>query len=375
MKHKTKKWAVICTLVCVLALVLSGCGVQVTTLELQLPESVAVGESVSAKLTAEYDKPDAKDEEKEKAFAGLEIVWASSDEAVATVDETGTVMGIASGRATITAAAGNLKAEKEITVLVPLEGVSVPETLELALNKTESAKLEVKPVPENASTDGKFSYTSSDEAVATVDETGTVTAKANGEAVITVTLEGKRAETRVTVTTAATGIGLEKSEGVLYVGGSYTIKAYTEPEDAPQGAYTYTSSDSKIATVSDAGVITAKSAGTAEITVKSAEGFTAVYTITVKNRPATGGNVSGGSTGGETTGSAASGDGGSGTGTDGNNNPPPPSPPPAEGPACGLVGPGHTEVGYCPICDITNGGWGYIEPNGQQGNGLEGDAW
>ncbi|MDO5603398.1 MAG: Ig-like domain-containing protein, partial [Oscillospiraceae bacterium] len=105
------------------------------------------------------------------------------------MDETGTVMGIASGRATITAAAGDLKAEKEITVLVPLEGVSVPETLELALNKTESAKLEVKPVPANAAVTGSATYASSDEAVAAVSADGTVTAKANGEAVITVTLE------------------------------------------------------------------------------------------------------------------------------------------------------------------------------------------
>ncbi|MDO5603399.1 MAG: hypothetical protein Q4G07_11600 [Oscillospiraceae bacterium] len=44
MKHKTKKWAALCAVIIMAALMLTGCGVQVTTLELQLTESVAVGE-------------------------------------------------------------------------------------------------------------------------------------------------------------------------------------------------------------------------------------------------------------------------------------------------------------------------------------------
>lgn len=370
MKYKIGKLAAVFTVVCALCLALSGCSVQVTVLKLELPESINVGESAAAALSADYDNAEAGDADKEKALAELEIVWASSDEAVATVDESGNVTGVTGGSAVISATAGELKAEKEITVLVPLTGIETPKTLELAINKTDSAQLGAKPIPANASVKGEITYASSNEGVATIDAAGTVTAVAEGEAVITATLEGKSAKTQVTVTTAATGIELEKAEGILYIGGSYTIKAHTVPSEAPASSYTFTSSDSKIATVNEDGLVTGKSAGTAAITVKSAEGFEAVYTITVKAKSAASqgggtGTTSGGATGGATGGGGTTG-GDAGTGT-------PPSSQP-DGPACGLVGPGHTEVGYCPICDLENGGWTYGKSDGQQGDGLGGDG-
>ncbi|MDO5602793.1 MAG: Ig-like domain-containing protein [Oscillospiraceae bacterium] len=265
---------------------MTGCGVQAVQLDVALPERINVGEQAQAVLTAVYDKPEAQDEEKAKAFAQLAVVWASSDETVAAVDETGKVTGMAEGTAVIIATAGDLTAEQEITVSVPLEGIEAPELLELAINKTNSAGLGAKPVPENAYTTGVIAYTSSNEAVAMVDEDGTVTAKADGEAVISMTLDGKTAKTKVQVTTAATGIALEKNEGILYVGGSYAIKPYIQPDNAPESTYTFKSENEKVATVNETGVMSAKNAGTAEITVTSAEGFTAVYTLTVKNKPA-----------------------------------------------------------------------------------------
>lgn len=380
MKQTIKKLIAGCAVIAMAALVLTGCGVQVTGLKMQLPERVAVGESVTAVLTAEYDNAEAKDEEKAQALAGLALVWSSSDEAVAIVDENGVVTGVSGGTATITATAGELKVEAAITVFVPLEDIEVPKTLELALNKTESAKLAAKPIPANASVEGLPSFASSDETVATVSVDGTVTAVANGEAVITVTLGGKSAGTKVTVTTAATGIALEKTEGILYVGGSYTLQPYTLPEEAPESSYSYKSGNEAVATVSEAGVITAKSAGTAKITVTSSDGFEVVYTLTVKNKAAAG--TGGGSTGANGVASQNGGTGGNvpSGGNSGNNaaeggTVPPSETPTPEGPACGFVGPGHTEVGYCPICDITNGGHGPGIEDGQQGDGLEGDAW
>lgn len=317
-------------------LLLTACGAKVTGLKMMLAESLPVGDTALAKITAEYDKLDATEEAKAKAFEALGVTYTSSDEAVATVDTAGTVTAVAGGKVTITATAGGLTVSKDMEVLVPLTGVKATETLELVLNKADSGKVDAKPVPENANVEGKPSFTSSDEKVATVDTDGTVTAVANGEAVITTTLDSKTAETKVTVTTAATGIGLENSAGWIYVGGAYTLKPFTVPAEAPASTYTYTSANTGVATVNNSGVITGKSAGSAKITVKSADGFTTEYTITVNvkpappkpkpntnNKPAAGGTTA--------SGGAATGGGGD-TGGGGAPAPAPdPAPPPATG--------------------------------------------
>ena len=155
--------------------------------------------------------------------------------------------------------------------------------------------------PEDA-TGVTFTYTSSDETVATVDETGLVTAVANGEADITVTLtqafpvatvetataESARqpvtltATTHVTVTTAVERIELDKTEGVLTVGSTHKIKAAVLPDTATDQTLTWTSSDEGVATVDASGKVTAKKAGSAVITASCGE-VSAQYKLTVQN--------------------------------------------------------------------------------------------
>lgn len=267
-------------------LLLTACGPKVKGLSMTLAETLPIGDTALAKLTADYDKPEATDEDKAKAFEALGVTFTSSDETIATVDASGKVAAVAGGKATITATAGSISTAKDIEILVPLMGVETTKTLELVKNKTDNGKVDAKPVPANANVEEKPAYASSDEKIATVSADGTVTAVANGEAVITTTLDGKSAETKVTVTTAATGIGLESTAGWIYVGGGYTLKPYTLPAEAPASTYTYTSASTGVATVNANGVITGKSAGSAKITIKSADGFTTEYTITVKVKPA-----------------------------------------------------------------------------------------
>ena len=76
-----------------------------------------------------------------------------------------------------------------------------------------------------------------------------------------------------------TSITLNKTSVSLYRNGTYGLKATV---DNPNGNTTYTSSNSKVASVSDMGKITAKSKGSATITVKN--GFAKVTVkVTVKN--------------------------------------------------------------------------------------------
>lgn len=202
MKRKTAAAVLAAALLCLL----TACGVKITGLA--LPETLALEAGESETLTLEYTTEKETTEEKLAQAAGkLALSWTSSDEAVATVAGDGTVTAVAPGQADITAATedGTLTASCSVTVGVGVTGVEAPETLELQLGETESAALDAKAAPETA-TGVAFTYASSDEAVATVDEKGTVTAVGEGECTIAVKAEGfggTNAESEVKVTVLA----------------------------------------------------------------------------------------------------------------------------------------------------------------------------
>lgn len=131
------------------------------------------------------------------------------------------------------------------------------------------------------------SWTSSKKSVATVDKNGKITATSKeGTAVITVTLASKKtAKVTVTVkmirTTKLTKVPKTLS---LTTGKKYTQKPVVTPSNS-QEKVTYKSSNTKIATVSSTGVITAKKVGKVTITVQSGK-QKATVTLTVKKAPA-----------------------------------------------------------------------------------------
>ena len=117
------------------------------------------------------------------------VAYASSDEAVATVSNDGTVTGVAEGEATITVTTqdGNKSDTATVTVkkaVVNVTGVTLDKTT-LSLEVGATATLNATIAPSNASYKA-VSFTSSDEAIATVDNDGLVTAVAAGTADITV---------------------------------------------------------------------------------------------------------------------------------------------------------------------------------------------
>ncbi len=81
-----------------------------------------------------------------------------------------------------------------------------------------------------------------------------------------------------------TNISLDKSKLSLTIGGSGKLTAFAVPENASEPAVIWKSSDESIATVNE-GVVTGVAAGTATITVKSADGGCfATCTVSVSNR-------------------------------------------------------------------------------------------
>ncbi len=99
-------------------------------------------------------------------------------------------------------------------------------------------------------------------------------------------------------TVAVTGVTLNKTSTTLAIDGTETLTATVAPADATNKAVAWTSDNTSVATVSDAGVVTAKSAGTATITVTTTDGsHTATCAVTVTGGDSgDGGSGDGGST-------------------------------------------------------------------------------
>lgn len=323
-----------------MAVSLVGCGVDITSVG--LPTDIVLEKGETQQLNIEYGTDDKAEQEKiAEAASKLNLTWTSSDETVATVDETGLVTAVGAGEAdiTVSVADANISSTTHIKVVILPTGVEVPETLSLELNGEATKALGAKMTPEDA-TDVKLAYESSDENVATVDENGVVTAVADGECVITtyvtadipataenaetkpvvdevasseaevadsaadseapddavasepedatdssfgVVPDGLSAETKVTVTTKVEQIALSKTEGVLTVGNSVTVTATVTPNNATNATVNWTSSDEKVATVDSNGKVTAVAAGNATITATSeSDGdVSADYALTV----------------------------------------------------------------------------------------------
>lgn len=146
-------------------------------------------------------------------------------------------------------------------------------TLALDVNAAETLSAVVGPFH---TTNKALTWESSDAKIASVDNNGKVTAVAAGTATITATTgNGKSASCNVTVTEAVqppvkvTGVSLNKKTLSLTVGKSQSLAATVSPANAADKSLKWSSSNKSIATVTQAGKVTAKKAGTVTITVAS----------------------------------------------------------------------------------------------------------
>ena len=133
----------------------------------------------------------------------VEVSYASTDEAVATVDKDGKVQVLQPGECDIVTTLtqeGEKVAEKKthIKAFYEVESVTLDKT-EGILTAGNTVTLNAAVLPEEIANETTVTWTSSDEKVATVDENGKVTAIAAGEATITATAGEKSATYKLTV--------------------------------------------------------------------------------------------------------------------------------------------------------------------------------
>ena len=112
-----------------------------------------------------------------------EVNWKSADTSVATITDDGTVKAVGVGSTTIKVTVGNVSASCKVTVVQPVTSISLNKT-SLSLETFDTYQLTATANPSNAY-DKNIVWSSSDTSVATVSETGLVTAVGKGTANIT----------------------------------------------------------------------------------------------------------------------------------------------------------------------------------------------
>ena len=207
-----------------------------------------------------------------------DVIWSSSKEDVATVDQNGHVIAIGKGNTVITAKVGEHKATCNVTVGVPLTSIELNKTA-TTLNKGEKETLNVKYNPTDTDANKDVIWASSDNNIATVTN-GEITAVNGGTATIKAKVGTHEATCTVTVKVPLTGISIDSTAEITTGQNKQLVVTY-QPEDTTDNKEViWSSSKESIATVNSNGLVTAVAPGTAEITA-DVNGKTAKCTVTV----------------------------------------------------------------------------------------------
>ena len=228
-------------------IMLTACGITVTAVH--LPDSVQVNVGATAETAATYETAQDADPAAQQAAADkIDWSWTIGDDSIATVDENGIITGVKGGDTivVVSSADGKMTAKCPVTVSQPLMAIRMDD-IDLQTNGQSSATINYTLVPADT-TEDNVTLSVDDDSVARLDG-NRIIAVNNGETKITATCGIVKTSAKVTVTTKVEQIVLNKTEGVLTVGNTHTIKATVFPEDATDKAVTWKSSDESIATV------------------------------------------------------------------------------------------------------------------------------
>lgn len=219
-------------------------------------------------------------------LTGRSIAWGTSDSTKVRVSPTGLVTAVSLGTATVAATSEGKIGFALVTITpVPVASMTVaPSVVALRIGATQQLTVQTLDAA-GASLSGRVvTWTSTDESKATVSATGLVTALDAGTATITAASELRSAAASITVTQApVAGITLAPDAVTLGIGATQQLLPTLRDVDGhllPGRSVQWSSSAPSIATVSGFGLVTAVSAGTAEIRAVS-EGIEAKTPVVV----------------------------------------------------------------------------------------------
>ena len=271
-------------------------GTATYNVEIKAKEAAGLSFGVTDPVAATYGDGNNFDEPELTYPAGLTVTYSCEPESVATVDPaTGAVTIVGAGTATVTATTEGDESHNGGSASYTINVAKANATMtfaEDAIEATYGGEVPANALTNEANLD--VTYTSSNEAIATVDNKGKVTIVKAGEVTITATgaandnYNGATANYTLTIAKADATMSFAPNAVTIVEGQEFIAPSLTNEADL---TVTYTSSDEAVATVDkNSGAVTIVGVGETTITATGAEsdnynGTTATYTITVVAKP------------------------------------------------------------------------------------------
>jgi uncharacterized protein YjdB len=218
------------------------------------------------------------------------VVWASENAQIASVNQSGIVVGVAAGNVLIAASSGGKSASATINVSSrPVTLVRVtPASGILAVGSTSTLTAEAFDASGAPANGLPVSWTSSNAGVATVNNEGAVTGVATGSVTITATISGRDGTAAITVVPQpVSAVLVAPTSDTILVGGRTTLQASAvDAQNNPLAnrIVFWSSNNSIVATVTSEGEVIGFSAGSARIRA-TVEGKSAEAVIVVQRVP------------------------------------------------------------------------------------------
>lgn len=281
---------------------LAGCGVSVTGVSFDIPDTLEKGSSIMATPEYAYDGETPEAAKADELVDKLGMSYTSSDPNVLTVDENGniTAVGIGTAEVAVSSKDGKITTSKVVEIVVTPVSLNMVDSITLMKEKNSKAKLEAVVQPKDA-THVEIEFTSSNEDVATVNSNGEINAVDVGETTITASIKETdlTAECVVTVVPDLETIELSDTSLKLKKDDTAQLTATANPDGASIDGIAFASDTPDVATVDAEGNITAIADGKATITASvgdvSAECVVTVDSTVSTPRASSNGNSSSGS--------------------------------------------------------------------------------
>ena len=340
MKRITKQLSSL-AVACAMVVSLAGCGVSVTGVSFDIPDTLEKGSSIMATPEYAYDGETPEAAKADELVDKLGMSYTTSDPNVLTVDENGniTAVGIGTAEVAMSSKDGKIATSKVVEVVVTPVSLDMVDSITLTKENNSKAKLEAVVQPEDA-THVEIEFTSSNEDVATVNSDGEINAVDIGETTITASIKETdiTAECIVTVAPDIESIELSDTSLKMKKDGTAQLTAIANPDGASIDGIAFASDAPDVATVDKEGNVTAIADGKATITASVGD-VSAECVVTVD------------STSNSSTGSASSGTNGNSNGGSSDTSSS------ASAPAASS----SFEYGALPFSLATDGNWWYID--------------